>query len=398
MRFWLTVASAISLLGMAGPAFADCNLSASDAVHAGDAACIRPWLDANMRINQLQFVGTAESYKLAPSDEMLSLIRMGGRKDAEALDFSEPPLADQLDAGARSLEFDIAYDAKGGLFKSPAGASMADEVLDPAYVSTMSQPGFKVIHVLDVDFHSSCLTLQDCLTQVAIWSRAHKDHLPILIALHANDTKTPMPGATKPIPFDTQAFADLDTEIRAVFQPDELITPDQVKGTHASLREAVQAGAWPKLGEARGKVIFLLDDKAQKTSLYAGPAGSLEGRPMFIATDENSPLASFICIDDPVKDQTRIADDVAAGFMVKTRADADTREARDGKTARRDAAFASGAQIVATDFMMPDKKIGAYQVALTDGRSAQCDVKLAGQQCASWDAQPPQMITATASH
>ena len=163
MRSWLIAAVTASLLGMAGPAFAACDLSAPDAIHAGDASCVRPWLDANMRINQLQFVGTAESYKLAPSDAMLSLIRMGGKKDAEALDFSEPPLADQLNAGARSLEFDIAYDPKGGLFKNPAGASMADELLDPTYVDAMSQPGFKVIHVLDVDFHSSCLALKDCL-------------------------------------------------------------------------------------------------------------------------------------------------------------------------------------------------------------------------------------------
>ena len=207
-----------------------------------------------------------------------------------------------------------------------------------------------------------------------------------------------MPGATRPVPFDSQAFADLDAEIRAVFQPGELITPDQVKGAYVSLREAVQSGGWPKLGEARGKVIFLLDDSAQKADLYAGPAKSLEGRPMFIATDENSPLASFICIDDPVKDQARIAGDVAAGFMVKTRADADTREARAGKTVRRDAAFDSGAQIVATDFLLPDKKIGDYQVTLTDagGHSEQCDAKLPGQQCVNWLARPPRKLAAAA--
>ena len=105
-----------------------------------------------MHINQLQFVGTAESYKLAPSEAMLSLIRMGGDDDANALDFGEPSLTDQLQAGARALEFDIAYDPQGGLFKNPAGASMADELLDPAYVAAMSQPDFKVIHVLDHGF------------------------------------------------------------------------------------------------------------------------------------------------------------------------------------------------------------------------------------------------------
>lgn len=388
MSFRLIAAMTANFLLLAGPAVAACNLSAPDGIQAGGETCIRPWLDANMRINQLQYVGTAESYKLAPSEALLSLVRMGGDDDAQALDFGEPPLTTQLDAGARSLEFDVAYDPNGGLFKHPAGASMADELLDPAYVEAMSQPGFKTIHVLDVDFHSSCAAFKDCLTEIATWSRVHRNHLPILIVLHANDTKTPMPGATKPIPFDAAAFAALDAEILAVFKPGELITPDQVKGTHASLREAVQAGAWPTLGEARGKVIFLLDDNAKKSAIYTGANPSLDGRPLFVAADETSPLASFICIEDPLKEQARIASDVAAGFMVKTRADADTREAREGKTERRDAAFASGAQIVATDFLIPDKKIGDYRVSLTDGHKAQCDAKLAGRQCVSWNARP----------
>src|SRR5690348_7954000 len=155
MRSWLMAAVTMGLCAAASPVTAQCDLSAPDIAAAGGENCMRPWADANLRLNQLQFVGTGASYKLAPTHEMLSLIRMGGKEDAEALDFSEPPLAAQLDAGARSLAFDIAYDPQGGLFKHPAGASMAGELLDPDYVSRMSQPGFKVIHVLDVDFHSN---------------------------------------------------------------------------------------------------------------------------------------------------------------------------------------------------------------------------------------------------
>ncbi len=164
----------------------------------------------------------------------MSLIRMGGREDARELDYGEPPLADQLDAGARSLEFDVANDPKGGLFRYPAAASMADELLDAGYVAAMTAPGFKVIHVLDVDYKSSCLTLKDCLAAVAVWSRAHKDHVPIIIALHANDKRTPMPGATRPLPFDAAAMDALDGEIRSVFTADELTTPDMVQGGAAT--------------------------------------------------------------------------------------------------------------------------------------------------------------------
>ena len=59
---------------------------------------------------------------------MMSLIKMGSSEDAQALDYDQPPIAAQLAAGARSLEFDVAYDPKGGLYKYPAGASMAGEL------------------------------------------------------------------------------------------------------------------------------------------------------------------------------------------------------------------------------------------------------------------------------
>jgi hypothetical protein len=336
--------------------------------------------DPGLKLNQIQIVGTAESYKLAPSSEMLSLIRMGGKKDAQALDFSQPPIADQLDAGARALSFDIVYDPNGGLFKNPAGASMADELLDKDYVAAMSQPGFKVLHVPDVDFKSNCVMLKDCLAQVSTWSSAHPTHLPLVIILHCTDTRTPMPGATSPMPFDDAAAAALDMEIHTGFSTSQLITPAQVKGAHASLKEAVQADGWPTLRTALGKVIFVLNDDPQAAALYAADPA----RPMFVATDEASPNAGFVAIDDPVKNAARITADVRVGLIILTRADADTVEARSNDTRRRDQAFATGAQIVLTDFLLPDKKIGAYRVTIADPRHGRCDALNAS--CAAWDA------------
>jgi hypothetical protein len=347
-------------------------------------AC-RSWLDSNVRLNDIQVVGTADSYKQRPSEGMLSLIRFGGnRKDAEALDYAHPPIVDQLSAGARSLDFAVAYDPEGGLFKNPAGASMAMDLVDSNYVKTMSQPGFKVIHVLDVDYRSSCVTLIDCLGQIATWSRTHKKHIPLIVTLHTNDARTPMPGAVHPLPFDAAAMDALDAQIRSVFVANELITPDQVQGQYATLREAVLAHNWPKLGAARGKIIFVLDEDAQKTALYQGARHNLEGRALFVTAPEASTLAAFISIDDPRKEATRITAAVKNGFIVKTRADADSVEARENDTSRRDQAFASGAQIVDTDFIIPDSKIGAYHVTLADNPRAACDMRSAAVKCASW--------------
>ena len=80
---------------------------------------------------------------------------------------------------------------------------------------------------------------------------------------------------------------------------------------------------------------------------------------MFAARDENSPDAGFVAIDDPVQNQARIRADVKAGFMVITRADDETMEARANDLRRQQAAFASGAQIIQTDFLVSDKNIGA---------------------------------------
>jgi len=383
---FVLIPSVVFALAQAGlfsttrPAAAQTAATAA-AAHACDAHCSPGWMDANLRINDLQMVGTSESAKQRPDKALLGLIRMGGKKDAEALDYGQPALATQLDNDARSLSFDVAYDPQGGAYKAPAGAGMAMDLLPDDYVKAMGRPGFKVIHVLDVDYQSSCLLFSDCLRQVADWSKAHPRHLPIVIAVHTNDTKTPMPGATKPVAIDEAALNALDKEIRDVFAAGQIITPDQLQAGHASLREAAMAHAWPLLAEARGKVIFVLDGGAEKIRDYQGARKSLEGRAMFVTANEASPLAAFVSIPDPVTDAARIRAVARQGQMVITRADEDTREARANDTARRDAAFASGAQIVQTDFLTQDPAIGGYRVSLTGNAEAMCGAPLAPEHC-----------------
>ncbi|HEY2007700.1 MAG TPA: Ca2+-dependent phosphoinositide-specific phospholipase C [Rhizomicrobium sp.] len=384
MRSWVLISLLLLALPASARAAPVCDLHAKSAAEAGPA-CVRAWFDANLKLNQIQLVGTAESYKLRPSPSMLGLIRMGSAEDARELDFAEPSIASQLDLGARSLEFDVAYDPKGGLYAHPAGALMAMELMSDQYVHDMSQPGFKVIHILDIDFNSSCMTLVKCLQGVAAWSRAHPDHLPIVIGIRSNDDKTPMPGATHPMKFDPHAFDALDSAILSVLRPNEIITPDLVQGRFSSLRDAVQAGTWPTLGAARGKLIFLLDDGKEKAEMYRGRRHSLEKRVMFIATNTSSPAAAFVTIENPARDPGVISRAVKAGFMVHTFADADTKEARAGNTTRRDKAFASGAQVISTDFFTADPSVGKYQVRVPGGHVAQCDVQFLAERCGTWD-------------
>jgi hypothetical protein len=175
------------------------------------------------------------------------------------------------------------------------------------------------------------------------------------------------------LPFDAAAMDAVDAEIRSVFKPGELITPDQVQGKHKTLREAAAAGAWPTLKEARGKVMLAMDESPDVVAVYRGARKNLEGRMMFVNIDEASPAAGYITLNEPIKENARIQAAVKAGLIVRTRADADTWEARKNDTAPREAAFASGAQYVSTDYMHPDTRFSPYQARLPGGGVARED-------------------------
>jgi hypothetical protein len=151
------------------------------------------------------------------------------------------------------------------------------------------------------------------------------------------------------------------------------------------LRQAVLEHGWPLLASARGEVIVLLNDTPAKVALY-------DGQTMFVTAPESAPNAAFIAIADPRTDGARITAAVKAGFMVVTRADDETMEARGNDTSRRAAAFASGAQIVLTDFLAPDRKIGPYQVSIADSRHARCDA--ANADCTLWNSEFQRTATA----
>ena len=94
---------------------------------------------------------------------------------------------------------------------------------------------------------------------------------------------------------------------------------------------------------------------------------------MFADASEGTPEAAFHIVNEPIEQGERIRQLVEAGYMVRTRSDAGTVEARRNDTQRREAAFASGAHIVTTDYFRPDPAMGTdYQVSLPDGGPGRC--------------------------
>jgi membrane-associated phospholipid phosphatase len=327
-----------------------------------------------LRLNDLTAVGTHNSYKqIIPADEFAAMLAAAGRP-VLGLDYAHRPLTEQLDQGARQLELDVVRDPEGGRFAHPKTALGHGANMPPAFAVAMTKPGYKVMHMPDIDFRSSCLTFVECLAIVRTWSRAHPDHAPILILLNAKDGVASMPGGVIPLPFDAAAFDALDAEIRSVFSEAELITPRPGPRQARHVARS-RSGRWmAHTGGVARQGVLRPRREAVKVALYRGARRSLEGRAMFVNTDEQSPAAAYLTLNDPIVQRERIMAAVRAGFIVRTRADADTLAARRNDVVQRSAALSSGAQYISTDYMWPDTRFaGGYTVRLTGGDIAVCN-------------------------
>lgn len=341
-----------------------------------------PWLAAaaandSVRINQIQVVGTHNSYHagLAPSEA--KLLQQKNPKLFRALEYRHRPLDEQLTSGVRQIELDIYADSQGGRYAHPQGPGAVaaaglpkDPDFDPE--GLMGKPGFKVMHVQDLDYRSTCQQLIACLKIVRDWSQAHKDHVPIFILLETKQSELPPQyHARSPEKFTPATFDALDAEIRAVFKPNELITPDQVRGKYATLEAAVLHNEWPILAAARGKVVFLMDQRPVGP-VYLQGHSSLHGRIIFTNAEPGQPDCAFTEENDGSADE--IAALVRKGYLVRTRTDADTQQARTNDTTRRDLALASGAQILSTDYPQSEpSQWTTYAVGLPGGAVARCN-------------------------
>jgi hypothetical protein len=334
--------------------------------------------DAALKLNQIQVIGTHNSYHagIAPNETKLWQAKYA---DAyKGLDYQHQPLPQQFDSGVRQIELDVYADTKGGLYAHPSGPSMVAAAKlppDPDFDSAgvMSKPGFKVMHVQDVDYRSTCQPFIACLEEVRRWSRAHPEHVPIFILV---ETKQGKPRGelhlTEPESFTSSTFDALDAEIRSVFPANEMITPDDVRGRYDTLNAAVLAGNWPSLASARGKVVFLMDQHSV-SPVYLTGHPSLRGRVIFTNSTPGEPDAAFIERNEGPAFEIEAL--VQKGYLIRARTDSDTKEARTNDTTVRDAMMASGAQLLSTDYPVnePARWTGNFVVTLPGKVVARCN-------------------------
>lgn len=315
-------------------------------------------IDDELRVHEIQLLNTHNSYKLRPPVEIPGPV-------GEELDYEHRPLDVQLeDEGVRGFELDV--------------VNTGDE--------------FPVLHVPVADDSSNCTPFSACLQVIKTWSDENPGHAPIFVLVEPKDGVLERDIDPALQIFDAAALARLDEDIRSVFGPRQLLTPDDVRGDEPTLRSSVREFGWPTMGEARGKVVMVLNNSGDARDRYLDGRPSLEGAPMFVTAEPDAPSAAVVKVDDP--DEELIAELVRDDhFIVRTRADAGTVEARANDVARRDLAFRSGAQIVSTDYPIPDPLINPdYVVQIPDGQPGRCNPVQAPADCRPVDVENPRHL------
>ncbi len=311
---------------------------------AGDVS--HPFDDL-LRLNHLQAEGTHNSYHLRPENVI------------DAWDYEHAPLGEQLQSqGVRKVELDINWDPEIGRFR--------------------------VYHIDIVDARSSCDLLLDCLVELRVFSDGHPGHHPIFVQIE------PKAG------FETMSIEEaanaLDREIRAVFPPELIITPDLVRGDATTLAEAISTRGWPTLAEVRGRTLFFLDCGRDFCLGYANGGVDLSGRVAFVDSEPGDSFAAVAVINTPGA-EVRAA--VEAGFLVRTRA-ISMPEALDADqatlAAELDLALSSGAHMISTDVPVARADV-ALHVEIPGGTPSRCNPITAPIECTSLAIEDPARIT-----
>jgi len=320
--------------------------------------------DDSLRVNHVWSVGTHNSYHLRSPRYP--------NGPPPPYDYEQAPLDVQLDEqGVRKFELDVYWDPDEGIYR--------------------------VQHVNVFDAASSCPTLVGCLGILRDWSLAHPGHVPIFVLVEPKGIYSTTTLSDEPLcdPPDHEVchYEELDTEIRSVLAPatgpDLLVTPDEVRGARATLREAVLEDGWPTLRAARGRFVVALLDRGLDRDGYVAGAPSLEGRAMFVASEPGRDDAAVFLRDGPVGAVDEIQALVSLGYLVRTFADSlDDAQAND--TTRRDAALASGAHFISTDYPVYEILGNGYFAAIPGGMPSGCNpVSTIGTECTPLDIENP---------
>ena len=269
--------------------------------------------------------------------------------------------------GVRGIELDVNYDPDGGHYKRRRVNLFLFGQRQRLKGGELKKPGFKILHISDVDFETNYLTLKSALKELKTWSEEHSGHLPIYINIeakgsHPADESKSLKrlGFQTCIPFDSIAYVKLEAEIRSELNPNQIYSPKHFKDTCLSLRSRINIIGWPKLEEVRGKFIFILEGSNQH--LYKSFIDPI----MFYYGDINDKNTVFLLRNNAVASRVDIHN-LAPNFIIRTRSDSGTRESRENNYHTWESALKSNAQIISTDYYKEDSRFSSYKVGFPNG-------------------------------
>jgi len=294
-------------------------------------------LDDVLRINHIQAKGTHNSYHLQPLPVTIP-----------DWDYNHAKLSVQLqDQGVRQIELDIHKNDKGG---------------------------FDVFHVPFVDPKSVCDTLRSCLTEVKAWSDDHPGHHVLFILIEPKD-------AIDLVKIDD--YNAVDAAILEVWPEDRLVRPDDVRGEHPTLRDALETDGWPTLGASRNKAMFVMLDGGDHRKNYLKTFPNLEGAVIFMRGGEKEPWACCLEYNNPVDGAKTINEFSKKGYLV--RSDADDHGKSDEHNAKKaKAALSTGAHYISTDMPTKTEK-SQHEFQVPGGSPSRCNPITAPPECTSKD-------------
>ena len=278
-------------------------------------------MDPNIKFQDVQILASHNSYKKQGSSLGHFFVGLGSSKaEAEALEYENIGLTEQLNHGIRSFEFDV----------------------------RKRKTEFMLTHVPLVDNSSTIPNLRLALEEIYLFSSNHPNHFPITVLIEIKDDWMILDHALQVI--EEQELEELNQLIFEEMK-DSLYKHSDIILQNTSLSETIMNNGWPSISELLGKVMFILHP-GNFTNSFVNLDPTLNDLSIFPGSYPSETIpsyASFYIINDPFS--TMIPTYVEQNFIVRTRIN----ESLEFSSDIYQQALSSGAQILTSDFTIARK-------------------------------------------
>ena len=292
--------------------------------------------------------------------------KLGDQNNPDYIDYGHLSFSEQFNNyGVRGIELDVNYDPDGGHYKRRRVNLFLFGQRQRLKGGELKKPGFKILHISDVDFETNYLTLKSALKELKTWSEEHSGHLPIYINIeakgsHPADESKSLKrlGFQTCIPFDSIAYVKLEAEIRSELNPNQIYSPKHFKDTCLSLRSRINIIGWPKLEEVREVYFYLRRSNQHLYKSFIDPI-------MFYYGDINDKNTVFLLRNNAVASRADIHN--LAQISLLEQDPILGQENQENNYHTWESALKSNAQIISTDYYKEDSRFSSYKVGFPNG-------------------------------